>query len=76
MGRSMSFCVFSSKTSSRQVLGKASGPGRFSLKLPDRQFHWRLPLGSLLPEKSCTKCGEQLSGAFAFCPYDATPLLQ
>jgi hypothetical protein len=74
MGKGFSFFVFSSKTSSGQVLGKGSVPGRFSLKLDDCELTWRLPLGSLLPEQQCARCGEKLSGAFAYCPYDATRL--
>ena len=38
------------------------------------QFKWRLPLGSLLPKQKCPACGEWLSGAYKFCPYDGTRL--
>ena len=39
-----------------------------------RQFRWRTPLGSLLPKQKCPTCGEMLSGAYKYCPYDGTKL--
>jgi hypothetical protein len=48
--------------------------GFCEVDLGARQFKWRLPLGSLLPKQRCPTCGEILSGAYKFCPYDGTKL--
>jgi hypothetical protein len=76
MGKSFYFFVFSAKGENGQVLGRASAEGQFSVQVADTKISWRLPLASLVPEKTCPTCGEKLSGAFKFCPYDAAPLGQ
>jgi hypothetical protein len=46
------------------------------VKMGEKEFHWRLPLGSLLPPKICPKCGETFSGAYKFCPWDGSTLVE
>ena len=48
--------------------------GACELDLGERAFKWRLPLSSLLPKQKCPVCGETLSGAYKFCPFDGTKL--
>lgn len=48
--------------------------GSCEVEVGTRQFKWRLPLGSVLPRQKCPTCGEMLSGAYKFCPYDGTKL--
>jgi hypothetical protein len=49
--------------------------GSCEVDLGERVFKWRLPLGSLLPKQQCPLCGETLSGAYKYCPYDGTKLV-
>jgi hypothetical protein len=49
--------------------------GACEVDMGERAFKWRLPLGSLLPKQKCPVCGETLSGAYKFCPYDGTKLV-
>lgn len=49
--------------------------GRFTVKMGEKEMRWRLPLGSLLPPKICPKCGETFSGAYKFCPWDGSALV-
>jgi len=74
LGQNMHFLLFPAKNRSGRNIAEAKKEGTFSVKLGEREFKWRLPLGSLLPPKICTKCGEKLSGAYKYCPYDGTPL--
>jgi hypothetical protein len=74
MGQNMYIFVF---PGTYKLGGKIADPrkdGAFNVKLGEKQFRWRLPLGSLMPPKVCPKCNEKLSGAFKFCPYDGTQL--
>jgi len=74
LGQNMHFLLFPAKDKNGQNIAEAKKEGAFSVKLGEREFKWRLPLGSLLPPKICPKCGEKLSGAYNYCPYDGTPL--
>jgi hypothetical protein len=76
MGKNFNLYVFPGKSNRGQLFGRASQEGRFAIQVADSKFNWRLPLASMVPEKSCAKCGKKLSGAFNFCPYDATMLAQ
>jgi hypothetical protein len=74
MGKNLGFFVFPAKGKDGNVIADAHQEGVFSVATGDDQFRWRLPLGSVLPPKTCPKCTEVLSGAYKFCPYDGTPL--
>jgi hypothetical protein len=74
MGQNMHFFLFPARNNKGQLIVDVSRQGAFSVKLGEREFKWRLPLGSLLPPKICPTCGERLSGAYKFCPWDGTKL--
>lgn len=74
MGQNFHFVVFPGKDSSQQKIADAKSKGSFTVRLGQRQFRWRLPLGSLMPPKPCPKCKEQCSGAWEFCPWCGTKL--
>jgi hypothetical protein len=74
MGQNMHFFLFPMTSETGQKIAAAKNEGAFSVKLGERQFRWRLPLGSLLPAKICPTCNEKLSGAYKFCPWDGTKL--
>lgn len=74
MGQNMHFILFPSKSKRGKNIANAKKEGVFYIELGKREFRWRLPLGSLLPPKTCPTCGEKLSGAYKFCPWDGTKL--
>src|SRR5438067_3008394 len=73
-GKHTSFFVFEGKNKDGSRRLDPSKQGTFTARLGGEKFHWRLPLGSLLPDKVCPKCNETFPGNYAFCPFDATAL--
>ncbi|MFH1338692.1 MAG: hypothetical protein ABIH40_02455 [Candidatus Omnitrophota bacterium] len=74
MGQNMHFFLFPDRNNRGQRIAEAGREGSLLVKLGSKEFKWRLPLGSLLPAKLCPTCGEKLSGAYKFCPWDGTKL--
>jgi hypothetical protein len=74
LGQNMYFVLFPAKDKEGQSIADAKREGAFSVKLGEREFRWRLPLGSVLPAKICPTCRKELSGAYKFCPWDGTKL--
>ena len=74
MGKNMDFYLFPALDKNGRPIADAAAEGQFSVRSGGETFKWRLPIGSVLPAKICPKCGEKLSGAYKFCPYDGTPL--
>src|SRR3954462_9277264 len=72
--KGISFLVFEAKNKDGSRKVDPTKPGILKAKLSEEEFRWRLPLGSLLPDKTCPKCSESFPGNYGFCPYDATPL--
>jgi hypothetical protein len=73
-GQNTHFFLFPAKNEKGQKIAEAKKEGTFSVELNEREFSWRLPLSSLLPPKICPTCGEKLSGAYKFCPWDGSKL--
>ena len=74
LGQNMHFFLFPAKNKKDQSICKAKKEGVFWVELGEREFKWRLPLGSLFPPKICPKCKEKCSGAWQFCPWCGTEL--
>ncbi|MEW5948796.1 MAG: hypothetical protein AB1711_05215 [Thermodesulfobacteriota bacterium] len=74
LGQNMNFFLFPAENKKGQKIAEAKKEGSFSVEMGEREFKWRLPLGSLLPPKICPTCGEKLSGAYKFCPWDGASL--
>ncbi|UCF81017.1 MAG: ankyrin repeat domain-containing protein [Acidobacteriota bacterium] len=74
LGKNVHFFIFSAKDKKGRSIADATAEGSFRITLGEESFRWRLPLGSLLAPKACPDCGEKLSGAYKFCPYDGTKL--
>jgi len=73
-GKNMLFVVTEGKNKNGSRRIDPTKPGSLVVRLNNEEFHWRLPLGSLLPQKVCPKCNEAFPGNYVFCPFDATPL--
>ena len=74
IGQNCHFFLFPSENNEGQRIAEAKSEGAFSVILDEKEFRWRLPLGSILPPKICPSCGEKLSGAYKYCPWDGTKL--
>jgi hypothetical protein len=68
------FYAFPGSTKDGTRICDPTREGFCEIEVGTRQFKWRLPLGSVLPKQKCPTCGEMLSGAYKFCPYDGTKL--
>jgi len=73
-GQNMYFYAFPGSTKDGTRVCDPMKEGSCEVDVGTLQFKWRLPLGSLLPKQKCPTCGEMLSGAYKFCPYDGTKL--
>jgi hypothetical protein len=73
-GQNTIFVVFPGKGADGDQLIDPYKEGQLSFVENGHSFSWRLPLGSLLPDETCPKCGEVLPGNYKFCPYDGTKL--
>jgi hypothetical protein len=75
IGQNMHFLLFPARDSKGLMIAEAKKEGGFSVQLRNAEYKWRLPLGSLLPTKTCPVDGEQLSGAWTFCPWHGVRLV-
>jgi hypothetical protein len=75
MGEGMQVFFFPAETAAGEKIAVASKEGSFSLKLGEQTFSWRLPLSSLLPQKTCPEDGEKMNGAWKFCPWHGKTLV-
>ncbi len=75
LGENLRFFYFGSRTRAGAPTADVTTPGRFSVKVADSVYRWRLPLGSLLPQKVCPIDGERMSGAWMFCPWHGNALV-
>jgi hypothetical protein len=74
LGENMNFFVFPGSRNDGTRVCDATVRGTCEVDLGDHAFKWKLPLESVLPKQKCPKCGEILSGAYKYCPYDGTTL--
>ncbi len=74
MGQNMNFFLFPTVNKKGENVINAKTEGAFSVWLDKTEFKWRLPLGSLIPPKTCPVDGEKLSGAWKFCPWHGVEL--
>jgi hypothetical protein len=74
MGQNMHFFLFPAKNSAGKDIAHATKEGTFSVKFDNRDYKFRTPLGSLLPQKVCPVDGEKMSGAWKFCPWHGVEL--
>ena len=68
-GRNFHFFFFPSTTDTGTAIADPRLPGEISVRVVNQRYRWRLPLGSLLPEKRCPVDGERLNGGWLFCPW-------
>jgi hypothetical protein len=74
LGQNLHFFVFPAQSKDGNPIAEATKEGLFYVEVGKKEFRWKLPLGSVLPTKTCPTCKETLSGAYKYCPYDGTKL--
>jgi hypothetical protein len=73
-GMKMNLFVFANADKSGDEIANPLKAGSFSVEMGEMEFQWRLPLGSLVPQKTCPVDGEKFSGAYKYCPYHGVEL--
>lgn len=73
LGKGMEFFVYPNPPRGETRIS-ALKPGRFSYTAFGNKFDWRLPVGSLLPNKVDKKTGEVFPGDYMFNPYTGDAL--
>lgn len=74
LGQNMHFLLFPARTGKGSMIAEASKEGGFTIKMGANEYRWRLPLGSLIPRKTCPVDGEKLNGAWIYCPWHGVKL--
>jgi len=74
MGQHMYIFAFPGKAKDGRAMADPKEKGSFAVVLDGKEYKWRLPLGALLPPKTCPTCKEKLNGAYSFCPWDGQKL--
>lgn len=69
VGQNMHIYLFPAKNKENRQIMEATKEGAFTIRLGENSFTWKLPLGSLLPSKVCPVDGEELNGAWKYCPW-------
>lgn len=75
MGENLYFYAFEAKNAAGKAIADPTVEGKLVTQLGDRSLEWRLPLGSLVPQKMCPQDKEKMSGAWAYCPWHGTKLV-
>jgi hypothetical protein len=74
MGENLRIFLFPARDADGREIASAPSSRSFDVQLGERRYHWRLPIGSVLPPKACPEDGELLNGAWTFCPWHGTRL--
>jgi hypothetical protein len=75
VGENLHFFYFPSLTQAGTPVADPRAEGSFAVRVGAQVHRWRLPLGSLLPERVCPVDGERLNGAWKFCPWHGKELV-
>ncbi len=74
LGDNMHFFLFQKKDNPLEPIIHPKLEETFSVKLSGEEFHWKLPLGSLLKPKKCPVDGEIMNGSWKYCPHHGKEL--
>jgi hypothetical protein len=69
MGQNMRFYLFNAENEKGKPIADPESKGSMTVKLGEKQYKFRLPLGSVLPPRKCAGCNEMCSGDWKFCPW-------
>jgi len=75
MGENFNFFFFPADGVSGKPIADPSRKGSFSVKVGDKTYEWRLPLGSVLPPQKCPVDDEPMPGNWQYCPWHGKKLV-
>jgi hypothetical protein len=75
MGENLNFLFFPATGPDGEPKISATREGGFAVEVGDQHFQWKTPLGSVLPPKYCPVDGEEMSGAWTYCPFHGKKLV-
>lgn len=73
--KNIHFFLFPAADKNGAQIVTARQSGTFALQLRKKVFQWRTPFSALLPPKRCPMDGQQMDGAWEFCPYHGVGLM-
>ncbi len=74
MGENMQFFLFPSKNKYKSEIVNLKSNGFFKFEYENIKYQYRLPLGALIPQKTCYTCYEKFKGNYLYCPWDGALL--
>jgi len=74
IGQGMEFVVFKGKNEEGRKYVNPVQKGFLTVRLGDKEFKYRLPLGCFLPPKYDPKTGEEFPGNYIYSPFTGTEL--
>ena len=74
-GQGLELVAFPGKNEAGQRVVDPRNPGKFTVFVGADQFNWRLPLGSLMPDKVDPATKEVFLGSYIFNPYTGDRLV-
>jgi len=74
LGRGIHFYFFEVTDQNGKNLINAKLQGQFKISHSNSDFHWKLPLSTLVPPKSCPIDGEKMNGTWSYCPFHGQKL--
>lgn len=75
MGQNMHFILFQSKSKDGRPIADPTKKGTFKVVVAEKEFKYRLPLGSVLPPKYDPKTGERFPGNYNYNPFTGSNLV-
>jgi hypothetical protein len=74
MGNNLNFYVFPGKGKDGKRIADPHAEGKFTVKLGETEYAYRLPLGSVMPPRFDATTGERFPGNYRFSPFSGAPL--
>lgn len=73
-GEGLEILLYKNDSDQGKKIIDARKKGRFNVKVDLVDFHWNLPLVSLMEEKTCPVDQQKLQGNFVYCPFHGNKL--
>lgn len=73
MGSGVNFFIYNNLENGKRIIDP-NLPGSFKVDLNGEIFQWKLPLVSLMKEKTCPVDQQNMSGNWIFCPFHGNKL--
>ena len=74
MGENLQMMLFEGYESGLDRVADPKKEGVFKVQVFEETLEWKLPLGSLMPPKTCPVDGQLLNGAWLYCPWHGKKL--